>query len=197
MKKNSHNNIKALKSKNFSLFTFHFSLSGGLTLVELLIVIAIISLLISGLVVVINPLQKIGQAQDAKRKSDLTQLKRALEIYYQDNGKYPSSSGAYKITDVSEKNWGTSWSPYISILPQDPASGNTYVYYTPNNGSCANYQCYYIFANLQRGGSDTQACFPPSSATPGAACTNAALYSLSNSCGATCNYGISSPNTTP
>ena len=166
----------------------------GLTLVELLIVIAIISLLISGLIIVINPFQKIGQAQDAKRKSDLAQLKRALEIYYQDNGKYPASSGSYKITDGAEKNWGAPWSPYMSILPQDPTSGNTYAYYTPNIGSCANYQCYYIYANLQRGGNDPQACY-----STGAACANAAANSFGASCGggATCNYGLSSPNTTP
>lgn len=162
----------------------------GLTLVELLLAVGILSVLVSGIFVLVNPLQKIGQANDAKRKSDIVQITRALEIYYQDNAQYPASTGTYTITGT---NWGGAWPSYMSRLPQDPTAGYTYVYYTPNSGTCSNYQCYYIFANLQRGGSDRQACFPGT----GNACANAVNYGLSNSCGATCNYGVSSPNTSP
>lgn len=162
----------------------------GITLVELLIVIGVMTILISGFVVLINPIQKIGQANDSKRKSDIAQLQRALELYYQDNGRFPASSASYTITGV---NWGDTWQPYINRLPREPSAVKNYVYYTPNIGSCINYQCYYVYANLDRGGSDPQACFPGAN-NP---CTNAVTYGLSNRCGGVCNYGVSSPNTVP
>jgi type II secretory pathway pseudopilin PulG len=162
----------------------------GISLVEMLVISGLITIMISGFIALINPLQKISQSNDVKRKSDIAQLQRALEIYNNDNGQYPASTATYTITGT---NWGGAWPQYMARLPQDPTGGRRYVYYTPNIGACANYQCYYIFASLQSGGNDPQACFPGS----GAACTNAALYSLGNSCGDTCNYGVSSPNTSP
>lgn len=162
----------------------------GITLVELLIVTGVSVVLITGFIILIDPIQKIGQTNDAKRKTELAQLKRALEIYYQDYGRYPDSTGQYTIKDT---NWGEQWPPYMSRLPKDPTSGQNYIYYTPNIGVCANYQCYYIYAKLQRGGYDPQSCFPGT----GDACTSAVTYNLENSCGGICNYGISSPNTKP
>lgn len=172
----------------------HFSTRRGVTLVELLIAIAVISILVSGLVMLINPSQKIGQANDAKRKGDIAQLQRALEIYYQDNQKYPASTG----NAITGAGWGsTSWT-YMSKVPQDPTpSSRNYVYYTPTSGSCSNsnYQCYFIYANLQRT-NDLQACVPGTATV----CASASSNGVGNSCGtptATCNYGVSSPNTTP
>lgn len=51
----------------------------GFTLVELLIVIAIIGLLASGLMMILNPVAQIQKANDARRKSDLGQVQKALE----------------------------------------------------------------------------------------------------------------------
>ncbi len=161
----------------------------GITLIELLTVVGLLAILSSGLIILVNPFQKIGQANDAKRKSDLAQLTRALEIYYQDFGSYPQSSGAFTITGV---NWGDSWPQYMSRLPNDPSGGKTYVYYTPNSGACSNYQCYYLYASLQSP-KDPQLCFPGT----GAACPNAVTNSLDTSCGGVCNYGVSSQNTSP
>ena len=56
------------------------------TLIELLVVVAIVGILASGLMAVINPAARIGQARDAQRKSDLHQIQTALEAYYNDNG---------------------------------------------------------------------------------------------------------------
>ncbi len=162
----------------------------GFGMVELLIIVGLLSILIPGMIVLINPMARIAQANDAKRKSDIVNIKRALEIYYNDNDRYPASTATFTITGTS---WGGSWNPYISRLPGDPSSSRRYVYYTPSSGSCANYQCFYIFANLERGGNDPHSCFPGT----GNACANAAANGLSNSCGGICNYGSSSPNTAP
>ncbi len=165
----------------------------GMTFVELLVVIAVFSVLVTGLIVLINPTAQVAKSNDAKRKSDLVQLQRALEAYYQDKGKYPSNPGAgnYTINDGGAKNWGTSWSPYMTKLPKDPLSTNTYVYFSPTIGPCLNNQCYYIYANLQQT-KDPQAC------NAGASCVSLAVNSIqSNACGGICNYGVSSPNIAP
>lgn len=161
----------------------------GVTLVELLVVTGMIAAIISGLVLLLNPVQKMAQTNDAKRKSDLAQLQRALEIYYQDYGRYPASTSSYRISGA---NWGASWAQYMARMPADPKSGRTYVYYNPNSGACANGQCYYVFAALEAP-RDPQMCFPAS----GAACAAAVSNSISNACGGVCNFGVSSPNTSP
>lgn len=171
------------------LANFKDSSLKGFTLVELLVVIGMVSVLITGLILILNPVQKIAQTNDAKRKSDLAQLQRALEIYYQDYGRYPGSTAAYRIAGT---NWGAAWSEYMSRLPSDPKSGRTYVYFVPNSGNCVNGQCYLIYAALEAP-KDPQMCFPATAA----ACSSAVSNSIANACGGVCNFGVSSPNTSP
>ena len=59
------------------------------TLIELLIVIAILGVLAAAVLVAINPGKRMGQARDAQRKNDLGQLKNALEAYNVVYGAYP------------------------------------------------------------------------------------------------------------
>jgi type II secretion system protein G len=173
-------------------FKYKLKAESGVTLIELLVVISIISLLAGGIIMLINPLQKIGKANDAKRKGDMTQIQRALEMYYQDNQKYPANPGpaTYKINDGGTKDWGTQWSPYMSMLPKDPLSTNTYIYYSPADG-----QSYYLYANLQYPVGDQQACFPAT----GAVCNSISGNGIpsDNVCGGRCNYGVTSPNVSP
>lgn len=61
----------------------------GFTLIELLIVIAIIGILSATVLVALNSARE--KAQDARRKSDLAQIVRALHLY---NDKYGSYMGA-------------------------------------------------------------------------------------------------------
>ncbi len=65
----------------------------GFTLIELLVVIAIIGVLASVVLVAINPLTQINRAHDAGRKSDLAEIKSALERYKVVTGTYPVTSG--------------------------------------------------------------------------------------------------------
>lgn len=59
--------------------------SKGFTLIELLIVIAIMGILAAGILVAINPVQKMNQAKDAKGKNDVTQVAGAAQAYYTSN----------------------------------------------------------------------------------------------------------------
>jgi len=101
----------------------------GFTLVELLIVIAIISILTA--LIITNIYSSRGKARDAKRISDIAQLQLALEQYFNKFGVYPDLQ-ARLVSD------------YISVLPKDPDSGLTYTY----NRSNDKYD-YVLSANLE------------------------------------------------
>jgi general secretion pathway protein G len=60
----------------------------GFTLVELLIVLAIVAII--SMLGVTNYIQQQKKARDARRQSDLEQVKAALEMYKVDNTDYPT-----------------------------------------------------------------------------------------------------------
>ncbi|MBU6320966.1 MAG: prepilin-type N-terminal cleavage/methylation domain-containing protein [Patescibacteria group bacterium] len=64
----------------------------GFTLIELLVVIAIIGLLSAIVLASLNTARTRGQ--DAARESDVKSLETAMELYYNDNGGYPTSNGS-------------------------------------------------------------------------------------------------------
>ncbi len=161
----------------------------GFTLIELLVVVGILAVLTVTLLSTFNPVDQLNKAYDARRKSDLAQIQRALQIYYQDNNSYPQSVSneiAPGITPTPVP-WGSPWQPYINVLPKDPG-GKTYVYYSPDG------QTYYLYASLDRGSLDSQACKGVNNACSGA---GSGISSYQTACGGVCNYGVSSPNTSP
>ena len=107
----------------------------GFTLVELLVVISIIGLLSS---VVLSALTTArAKARDTQRIQALGEMRKALLLYYDANGRYPVSSisGEYGTTGGSASSyWSThsvwqtgGWlanqlAPYISQLPADPTN---------------------------------------------------------------------------
>jgi general secretion pathway protein G len=155
----------------------------GFTLIELLIVIGLLAVLAGAILAIFNPFGQIQKSQDAKRKNDLAQVQRALELYYQDNGRYPVSTASYQITGAA---WGASWGSYMAKLPADPTASKRYVYYSPVASSG---QSYFLYANLDRGTTDPQAC------SGGTDCPN---VPAAKQCGGVfCNFGLSSSNVTP
>ncbi len=59
----------------------HIQRNQGFTLLELLIVIAIVAILSVALILVINPAETLKKSRDAQRISDLSTLKTAMGIY--------------------------------------------------------------------------------------------------------------------
>jgi len=60
------------------------------TLVELLVVIAIIGILATLSVIALNTAR--AKARDAKRVADVKQVTTALEMFFNDNGRYPDNT---------------------------------------------------------------------------------------------------------
>lgn len=112
--------------------------SKGFTLIELLVVISIIGVLATLLVANYSATRQ--RARDAQRKSDLRNVQTALRTYYNDRGKYPTSSSG-KIqgcgtSGTSICEWGQKFSAgasgnevvYMNILPNDPQKNRSYNY---------------------------------------------------------------------
>lgn len=121
----------------------------GFTLIELLVAISIIGVLSSIVLASINTARI--NARDARRISDIRQMRIALELYRLDNGDYPIIPpwGA-SSTDANWNTTGTlhtALAPYMATLPVDPVNvgggpwqtvgqNYTYVYgYDPTNGT--------------------------------------------------------------
>ncbi|KKS96691.1 MAG: general secretion pathway protein G, general secretion pathway protein G [Candidatus Gottesmanbacteria bacterium GW2011_GWA2_43_14] len=62
--------------------------NSGFTLIEILIVIALIGILSTALWS--NLIQSIYKGKDARRKQDLSAIAKSLELYYNDNISYPA-----------------------------------------------------------------------------------------------------------
>lgn len=68
-------------------------ISTGFTLIELIIVIAILGVLSIVVLVAINPSERLAQTRDAGRKSTVAQLGNAAQSYYVSNGSnYPDEA---------------------------------------------------------------------------------------------------------
>lgn len=104
----------------------------GFTLVELVVVVAIIAILAG--VVVQRVMDRPADAKIVRAKADIATLSSALQLYKVDNIQYPSSDQGLKALVTKPtlapepKNYKTKG--YITKLPQDPW-GNDYLYLSP------------------------------------------------------------------
>jgi type II secretion system protein G len=161
----------------------------GFTLIELLLVMAIMGILIT--MISGSFMTSIRRGRDSRRKSDLSQVSKALELYYSDFGRYPLSAGGVingcGSGGTSACAWGNIFSAtsatgsvtYMVQLPDDPGSSRNYFYATDAGGT--NYQLYASIEHNQ----DPDIL------------TGSQTYQGTNCGVGECNYGIASVNSLP
>jgi general secretion pathway protein G len=126
----------------------------GFTLVEMLVVITIIGLIMS----LVGPrvLNYLGESKVKAAKIQLQSFTSALELFYLDAGRYPTTSEGL-VALVKPVAGVTSWNgPYLkgSIVPNDPW-GKPYVYRSPAERSA--YEIVSYGADGQEGGTSAAA----------------------------------------
>lgn len=83
----------------------------GFTLIELLVVLAIVATLLS--IVAPRYVHQTDRAKEAALKANLSVLRRAMDEYYSDIGKYPENLSA-----LTERG-------YLRALPTDPVTNRS------------------------------------------------------------------------
>jgi general secretion pathway protein G len=155
----------------------------GFTLVELLLVIAIIGILAS--VISVNFVGIRQRARDSQRKSDIRQIQSAVELYRVDNGSYPVRTSTYRINSGSTcpavEAFIDSGTTYMSKVPCDPSGSSGYNagnYYYSSDASGTTYLMSSCLENANDGDSYTTATAPSPSAN--GTCSSGKYYSVTN-----------------
>lgn len=104
----------------------------GFTLIELLVVISIIGLMSSMTLAALQAAR--AKARDAQRIQALAEVRKALALYYDQNGGYPvpgsSVFGMYSYTESASysNTWrsslGVALAPYLPTMPQGNTTGS-------------------------------------------------------------------------
>ncbi|MBD3282639.1 MAG: prepilin-type N-terminal cleavage/methylation domain-containing protein [Candidatus Portnoybacteria bacterium] len=123
----------------------------GFSLIEILVVIAIIGIIAS--IVMVSLFNARDKARDTKRKTDISQIGRFLTIscYLPSQG-----GGEYDLIDLADEliEKYPKYEKYIKKIPRDPRSGNNeeskYYYIVNEDGDkCA------LYANLENENEET------------------------------------------
>ena len=100
----------------------------GFTLVELMVVLAIIALLLS--VVVPHYMGRLQRAEEAVLQENLQVMRDALDKHYADAGKYPASLeelvAKRYLRSIPKDPFTQSASTWVAVPPQDARKGNVW-----------------------------------------------------------------------
>ena len=169
----------------------------GFTLIEILIVVAIIAILASVVLVGLGPAQQSGR--DARRLSDLYQIQTALGLYNNKCGGfpgagnaacgaalpgaavYPAGSGAKSTIYGSVASALLGAGVGVNSMPQDPTTGQSYYYSVASNAALNT--TYVVSAKMENSNNAAfvnynAPAMPPQGDAPGACGQANSLYCL-------------------
>ncbi len=92
----------------------------GFTLIELLVVIAVIGVLAAVIITVLNPIEQIAKGNDVGRTNSVSQLGKAVELYYlANNNTYPLATNwqNYMMTGLNNGITGTGDIKQLIVAP--------------------------------------------------------------------------------
>ncbi len=110
-----------LRRRSLQTTSYKLQTSKGFTLVEILVVMAVIAILATFVARSFTGSKQ--KAQDARRLTDIKNIATALERYYNQNDGYPAAITAGQAL----KNPGGTVT-YLSLVPGDPTNGAAYYY---------------------------------------------------------------------
>lgn len=111
-------------------------LKRGFTLVELLIVMAIIAMMVVIVIGILDPIALSNKGYDARRKKDVKRIGVAMEEYYNDRGCFPQQAEIDALDCGSDD-----FAPWLSNWPCDP-SGEKYLVMSINSDCPNQYRIY-------------------------------------------------------
>ncbi len=97
----------------------------GFTLMEILIVVAILMFLL--MITLLNLRGQITHAQDSRRKTDLYSLRKGFEDYYNDHNTFP-------VQSIVNNCGSADMVPYLTQVPCDPVTKSHYGYFPTEDG---------------------------------------------------------------
>jgi general secretion pathway protein G len=102
----------------------------GFTLIELMVVLAIIGVLAA--LIVPNVMGRADDARVTAARTDVANLMQALKLYRLDNQRYPTAEQGLNalVTKPSSGPAPSNWKTYLEKLPNDPW-GKPYQYMNP------------------------------------------------------------------
>lgn len=129
------------------------AMSRGFTLIEIMVVVAIIGMLAA--IIAPKVLNRADDGASAKVSTDVASIMSSIKLYRMDNLSYPSTIAgldALKTKPSGANRWK---GPYIEILPKDPW-GRDYLYANPGTHS-TEVDIYSLGADNKKGGSGVNA----------------------------------------
>lgn len=150
-------------------------LAKGFTMIELLIVIAVLGILAVAVLAAINPIEQINRGKDTGSRSDAEQLISAVDRYYASKGYYPWTTGA----SDTNTNTGVGAVGMVELTSVDQVIGDSAVEFlnTLSTGGASELKSSftnrvvdpgYNFLQIYNDGdvtSSTYVCFTPKSAS--------------------------------